>query len=164
DWIASPYHEVRRRIAAIDQGEIAPDGSFLPDKKKQLVWRSSLAPLCALNYSSRLLGRAGLACVLLTEMMRTIFDLIFLLLKIIAGKYLLNCRSVFISHPLVWKEAHHAALVLSGPEANYIEVDQGFTDLSCKIAYLIDKSRDAERTANNAVRTFRDRYLTPAAE
>ncbi|KAJ5675205.1 uncharacterized protein N7477_005139, partial [Penicillium maclennaniae] len=182
-----PYHEVRRRIAAIDKGEVAADGSLVPgmafgDKKKQLVWRGSLAPNPAVR--SKLLKAA------VTKSWASVRvidwddenDIRFNLLPIEdhcrymflahtegrsfsgRGKYLLNCRSVVISHPLVWKEAHHAALVSSGPEANYIEVDMEFKDLSRKIDYLIDNPEVAERIAENAVRTFRDRYLTPAAE
>jgi len=182
-----PYHEVRRRIAAIDQGEVAPDGTFIPgipfeDKKKQLVWRGSLATNPAVR--SKLLKAAvgkSWASVRVIDWDDE-NDIRFNLLPIEdhcrymflahtegrsfsgRGKYLLNCRSVVISHPLVWKEAHHAAMVSSGPEANYIEVDQDFKDLSRKIDYLIDNPRVAERIADNAVRTFRDRYLTPAAE
>ena len=75
-----------------------------------------------------------------------------------------NSRSVVISHPLIWREAHHAALVPSGPETNFVQVDSEFSDLDRKMKYLIDNPEAAERIANNAVKTLRDRYLTPAAE
>ncbi|KAJ5618302.1 hypothetical protein N7528_006945 [Penicillium herquei] len=182
-----PYQEVRRRIAAIDDGEILPDGTVSPglafqDKKKQLVWRGSLATNPGVR-SKLLKSAAGSSWA----SVRVIDwddenDLRFNLLPIedhcrymfVAhtegrsfsgrGKYLLNCRSVMISHPLEWKEAHHGALVSSGVDANYIEVKKDFSDLSSKIDFLIDNPRVAEQVANNAVRTFRDRYLTPAAE
>ncbi|KAJ5703152.1 hypothetical protein N7488_010700 [Penicillium malachiteum] len=182
-----PYQEVRRRIAAIDDGEILPDGTVSPglafqDKKKQLVWRGSLATNPGVR-SKLLKSAAGSSWA----SVRVIDwddenDLRFNLLPIedhcqymfVAhtegrsfsgrGKYLLNCRSVMISHPLEWREAHHGALVSSGVEANYIEVKKDFSDLSSKIDFLIDNPRVAEQVANNAVRTFRDRYLTPAAE
>ncbi|KAJ5641250.1 hypothetical protein N7490_005250 [Penicillium lividum] len=182
-----PYHEVRRRIAAIDDGETFPDGTVVPglafkDKKKQLVWRGSLATNPAIR--SKLLKTAlsrSWASVRVIDWDDE-NDIRYNLLPIedhcrymfVAhtegrsfsgrGKYLLNCRSVMISHPLVWREAHHGALVSSGPDANYIEVDQHFEDLSTKIDYLIDNPQVAEQIADNAVRTFRDRYLTPAAE
>ncbi|KAJ6006931.1 hypothetical protein N7451_004875 [Penicillium sp. IBT 35674x] len=182
-----PYHEVRRRIAAIDDGEILADGTVIPglafqDKKKQLVWRGSLATNPAIR--SKLLKTAlsrSWASVRVIDWDDE-NDIRYNLLPIedhcrymfVAhtegrsfsgrGKYLLNCRSVMISHPLVWREAHHGALVSSGADANYIEVDQHFGDLSSKIDYLIDNPQVAERIADNAVRTFRDRYLTPAAE
>ncbi|OJJ97719.1 hypothetical protein ASPACDRAFT_62689 [Aspergillus aculeatus ATCC 16872] len=82
------------------------------------------------------------------------------------GKYLLNCKSVVLSHPLSWREAHHAALVAAPhPEANYVVVEEeGWGDLDAKMRWLIDHPEVAERIAEEAVRTFRDRYLTPAAE
>lgn len=182
-----PYHEVRRRIAAIDDGETLADGSVVPglafqDKKKQLVWRGSLATNPAIR--SKLLKTAlsrSWASVRVIDWDDE-NDIRYNLLPMEdhcrymflahtegrsfsgRGKYLLNCRSVMISHPLVWREAHHGALISSGADANYIEVDQNFGDLSTKIDYLIDNPQVAERIADNAVRTFRDRYLTPAAE
>ncbi|KAI9884598.1 MAG: hypothetical protein M1823_003618 [Watsoniomyces obsoletus] len=80
------------------------------------------------------------------------------------GKYLQNCRSVFVAHKMEWKEAHHGALISSGPEANYVEVERDFSNLESKIQHLIEHPEEAERIAENGVRTFRDRYLTPAAE
>jgi hypothetical protein len=80
------------------------------------------------------------------------------------GKYLLNCKSVFITHKLTWLEAHHSALVSSGPDANYVEVDRDWSDLERKVEFLLDNPQSAERIAENSVKTLRDRYLTPAAE
>ncbi len=80
------------------------------------------------------------------------------------GKYLQNCRSVLVAHKLEWKEAHHGALEPSGPSANYVEVERDFSDLEEKMEYLIANVEEAKRIADNSVRTFRDRYLTPAAE
>lgn len=182
-----PYHEVRRRIAAIDDGETTADGTYIPglkfqEKKKQLVWRGSLATNPPVR--SKLLKSASGSS---WASVRVIDwddpnDIRFNLLPIEdhcrymflahtegrsfsgRGKYLLNCRSVVISHKLEWREAHHAALISTGPDANYIEVDRDWSDLSRKVDYLIDNPQIAERIANNAVRTFRDRYLTPAAE
>ena len=182
-----PYHEVRRRIAAIDEGEITPDGKEIAgmkfeDKKKQLVWRGSLTTNPAVR-SKLLKSAAGHSWA----SVRVIdwddeTDIRYNLLPIEdhcrymflghtegrsfsgRGKYLLNCRSVVFSHPLEWREAHHQALISSGPEANYVQVAQDFGDLSEKIDYLIDNPLVAEHIAENAVRTFRDRYLTPAAE
>ncbi|KAJ6186629.1 hypothetical protein N7519_007930 [Penicillium mononematosum] len=163
-----PYHEVRRRIAAIDDGETAADGTYVPglqfqEKKKQLVWRGSLAtnPPVRSKLLKSALGRSWASVhhcryMFLAHTEGRSFSG--------RGKYLLNCRSVVVSHALEWREAHHAALISSGPDANYIEVDRDWSDLSRKIDYLIDNPEIAERIANNAVRTFRDRYLTPAAE
>ncbi|KAJ6014254.1 hypothetical protein N7540_008845 [Penicillium herquei] len=182
-----PYQEVRRRIAAIDDGEILPDGTIslglaFQDKKKQLVWRGSLATNPGVR-SKLLKSAAGSSWASVRVIdWEDENDLRFNLLPIedhcrymfVAhtegrsfsgrGKYLLNCRSVMISHQLEWREAHHGAMVSSGVDANYIEVKKDFSDLSSKIDFLIDNPKVAEQVANNAVRTFRDRYLTPAAE
>ncbi|KAL4984257.1 glycosyl transferase family 90-domain-containing protein [Aspergillus falconensis] len=80
------------------------------------------------------------------------------------GKYLLNCNSVFITHQLFWLEAHHSAFVSSGPDANYVEVERDWSDLERRVEFLLDNPQTAERLAENSVKTFRDRYLTPAAE
>ncbi|CAI7594397.1 unnamed protein product [Penicillium manginii] len=184
-----PYHEVRRRIAAIDDGETNPDdGSVITpgipfqDKKKQLVWRGSL------NTNPGIRGKLLKASSSKSWASVRVIDwddendIRYNLLPIEdhcrymflahtegrsfsgRGKYLLNCRSVVISHPLIWREAHHAALISSGPDANFVEVKADFSDLSRMIDYLIDNPKIAERIAENSVRTFRDRYLTPAAE
>ncbi|KAL2866483.1 DUF821 domain protein [Aspergillus lucknowensis] len=182
------YKEIRRRIAAVDDGDGNGDGSNLnpglrfQDKKKQLAWRGSVATnpdlrggllkasrgkswasIREINWDDDADVRANL--LPMEEYCRYMF---------LAhtegrsfsgrGKYLLNCRSVVISHELVWLEAHHGALIASGPEANYVEVARDFSDLERKIEHLIDNPETAERIADNAVRTFRDRYLTPAAE
>lgn len=182
-----PYHEVRRRILSIDEGEMTADGTHVPrlefqDKKKQLVWRGSVAtnPPVRAKLLKSALGRSWASVRVIDWDDEN--DLRFNLLPIEEhcrymflahtegrsfsgrGKYLFNCRSVVISHPLTWREAHHAAMVASGPDANYVVVDHDFADLPRKVEFLIDNPGTAERIANNAVRTFRDRYLTPAAE
>lgn len=43
-------------------------------------------------------------------------------------------------------------------------MSRDFSDLQRKVEFLVDNPGTAERIAENAVRTFRDRYLTPAAE
>jgi hypothetical protein len=182
-----PYKDIRRRIAAVDEGEAHPDGSSVPgmqfkEKKKQLVWRGSVTTNPELR--GKLLkaaqGRSWASIRVIDWDNEN--DVRYNLLPMEEhcrymflahtegrsfsgrGKYLLNCRSVVVSHKLVWREAHHAALIASGPEANYVEVERDFSDLDRKISFLIDNPEIAERIADNAVRTFRDRYLTPAAE
>ena len=171
-----PYNEVRRRMAAIDEGQ------RFQEKRKQLVWRGSLNtnPEIRSKFLKSTLGRSWASVRVIDWDDPN--DLRFNLLPVEEhcrymflahtegrsfsgrGKYLLNCRSVVISHALSWREAHHGALVSSGPDANYVEVQRDFSDLQRKVEYLIDNPEAAERIANNAVRTFRDRYLTPAAE
>ncbi|KAA8648376.1 hypothetical protein EYZ11_007321 [Aspergillus tanneri] len=181
------YRDIRQRIAAVDDGEQTQDGHNVAglrfqDKKKQLVWRGSVATNPKLR--GRLLKAAqgkSWASIRVIDWDNE-NDIRYNLLPMEEhcrymflahvegrsfsgrGKYLLNCRSVVVSHKLEWREAHHAALIASGPEANYVEVERDFSDLERKMEFFIDNPEAAERIANNAVRTFRDRYLTPAAE
>ncbi|KKA20139.1 DUF821 domain protein [Rasamsonia emersonii CBS 393.64] len=172
-----PYRDIRRRIAAVD------DGLAFRDKKKQLLWRGSLATAPELrgNLLANTRGKPWASIRVLDWSQSDDNDKSNVLpmeehcrYMFLAhtegrsfsgrGKYLQNCRSVVIAHQLVWREAHHAALVSSGPDANYVEVARDFSDLEEKIEYLLDHPFEAERIANNSVATFRDRYLTPAAE
>ncbi|KAI5840549.1 DUF821 domain-containing protein [Morchella snyderi] len=79
-------------------------------------------------------------------------------------KYLQNCRSVVIAHRLQWIQHHHPLLVASGPEQNFVEVDDEFRGLEAVMDELLEDDTRAERIAGNAVRVFRERYLTGAAE
>lgn len=182
-----PYKDIRRRIAAVDDGEVTLDGKFIPglpfqDKKKQLAWRGSVAtnPEIRGKLLKAAQGRswASIRVIDWDDENDVRFNLLpmedYCQYMFLAhaegrsfsgrGKYLLNCRSVVVSHKLVWREAHHAALIASGPEANYVEVERDFSDLDRKMEYFIDNPDTAQRIAENSVKTFRDRYLTPAAE
>ncbi|KAF2136318.1 uncharacterized protein K452DRAFT_237718 [Aplosporella prunicola CBS 121167] len=79
-------------------------------------------------------------------------------------KYLQNCHSVPVIPELMWQEAHHGLLVSSGDSQNYVQVRADYEDLGEKIEYYLANPIEAERIADNNVRTFRDRYLTPAAQ
>lgn len=59
---------------------------------------------------------------------------------------------------------HHYLLVSEGPLQNYVEVERNFSDLPRKMANLLDHPEKARKIADNSVRTFRQRYLTQAAE
>lgn len=52
----------------------------------------------------------------------------------------------------------------SGPHQNYVEVERDFTDLPKTMDWLLQNPGKAEQIANNNVKTFRERYLTQAAE
>ena len=80
------------------------------------------------------------------------------------GKYLQNCNSVVIMHKRSWIEPHHSLLVASGPKQNFIEVEDDFSDLEEKVLEMIAEPGRARSIAMNGVETFRDRYLTPAAQ
>ncbi|KAL2851075.1 glycosyl transferase family 90-domain-containing protein [Aspergillus pseudoustus] len=79
-------------------------------------------------------------------------------------KYRQACRSVIVAHKLQYIQHHHYLLVSSGPSQNYVEVERDFSDLEDKVVPLLADTEKAQRIADNSVRTFRERYLTPAAE
>ena len=54
---------------------------------------------------------------------------------------------------------HGTAYIVS-----YVEVERDFSDLSSKMHNLFDNPNKAQKIADNSVKTFRERYLTPAAE
>ena len=82
-------------------------------------------------------------------------------------KLLLNCHSIVMSHELRWVEHFHPLLQASGPNQNYVQLQRNFSDLPETIERLLEPSvlhDQGQRIADNARRTFRERYLTPAAE
>jgi hypothetical protein len=79
-------------------------------------------------------------------------------------KYRQACNSVIVAHKLQFIQHHHYLLISDGPNQNYVEVERDFSDLSEKIEPLVSNTEAARRIANNSVTTFRERYLTPAAE
>ncbi|KAJ5494890.1 hypothetical protein N7539_000006 [Penicillium diatomitis] len=79
-------------------------------------------------------------------------------------KYRQACRSVIVAHKLQYIQHHHYLLVSSGPNQNYVEVERDFSNLAEKIEPLVADTDAARRIATNSVKTFRERYLTPAAE
>ncbi|EKG17488.1 Lipopolysaccharide-modifying protein [Macrophomina phaseolina MS6] len=80
-------------------------------------------------------------------------------------RYLHNCNSATVVHqPLEYQAHYYDLLVADGPEQNYISVANDWSDLEEKIEYYRANPDEAARIAKNSVDTFRDRYLTPAAE
>lgn len=69
-----------------------------------------------------------------------------------------------VIHKLQWIQHHHYLLVASGPNQNYVEVERDFSDLDAVMVHLIANPEEAKRIADNNVKTFRERYLTMAAE
>jgi hypothetical protein len=67
-------------------------------------------------------------------------------------------------HKRTWIEPHHALLVAEGREQNFVEVNEDFSDLEEKVTELLAHPGRAEQIALNGVKTFRDRYLTPASQ
>lgn len=80
------------------------------------------------------------------------------------GKYLLNCGSVVVMHKSERIEPHQDVHVKSGAERNIVEVERDFSDLERKMQQLLNQPELAEWIAKNSQKTFRDRYMTPAAQ
>ena len=55
-------------------------------------------------------------------------------------------------------------MVANGTQQNFVEVERDFSDLDAKMEHLLAHPEEAKRVADNNVKTFRERYLTPAAE
>ena len=70
---------------------------------------------------------------------------------------------IFIHHLTHHTHLYHL-LQPSGPEQNYIQVENDFTDLPAKMEAMLTNPPEARRIADNTVATFRDRYVTPAAQ
>ncbi|KAM0716368.1 hypothetical protein Q7P37_007813 [Cladosporium fusiforme] len=81
-------------------------------------------------------------------------------------KFILNCDSVPVVHKLDWAAWYYHLLVPDGPGQNYIPVKRDHSNLGKKIKQYMRSAEltEAQIVADNAVKTFRDRYLTPAAE
>ena len=79
-------------------------------------------------------------------------------------KYRQACNSVIVAHKLQYIQHHHYLLISEGPQQNYVEVERDFSDLADKIEPLVQNTTAAAQIAHNSVKTFRERYLTPAAE
>ncbi|EEP76529.1 hypothetical protein UREG_01378 [Uncinocarpus reesii 1704] len=149
-----PYRQIRRRIAAIDDGDsvggrVRPGLKF-QNKHQKLFWRGNIATAPVLrNKFLQVTHDKAWASVLPMDWSNS---------TDIEAKYVPIEEHFFITHKLEWREVHHAALVSSGPEANYVEVQRDFSDLEGKIRHLLTHPKIAERIAQNSVEVFRDRY------
>lgn len=63
-----------------------------------------------------------------------------------------------------WTTHYYHLLNPDGLDQNFVSVRRDFSDIETKIRYLFGDREAAQRIADNAVATFRDRYLTLAAE
>lgn len=78
---------------------------------------------------------------------------------------LVNCNSAIIIHgPLQWVAHFYPILKSEGPEQNYIATKNDWSDLEEKMDHFLAHQEEAEKIAEQGRRTFRDRYMTPAAE
>lgn len=79
-------------------------------------------------------------------------------------KYLLSCHSVVLIHTLSWTTHLYHLLESSGMYQNYQWVHDGWSNLDQVMEDLLNDDDKARRIADNAAFTFRDRYMTPAAQ
>lgn len=79
-------------------------------------------------------------------------------------KYLLNCDTVAIVHELEFTTSFYHLLNPSGPDQNYIQVKRDWSDLEEKVKYHLERPEHTQRIIQNSIKTFRERYTTPAAE
>ncbi|KAI6788288.1 hypothetical protein KC361_g9127 [Hortaea werneckii] len=79
-------------------------------------------------------------------------------------KYLLDCESVTMIHEREWTAHYYHLLDSEGRNQNFVSVKRNFSGLGKRVQYYLGNQDEAQRIADNAVATFRDRYLTLAAE
>lgn len=63
-----------------------------------------------------------------------------------------------------WIQPANYLLRPNGSSQNFVEVERDFSNLEAAMAHLLKNPKKARRIADNSVRTFRQRYTTPAAE
>ena len=80
------------------------------------------------------------------------------------GKYIQNCESVYVTHTPKWLKTTTYALEADGPEQNFVQVKEDWSDLEEKVKEVLENPSLAERIAKKGVEDMRDRYLTPAAQ
>lgn len=61
-------------------------------------------------------------------------------------------------------EPHHSLLISSGPQQNFVPLNQDYSDLDEKMKDLLNNPKKARSIADNSVKTFKDGVLTPAAQ
>lgn len=79
-------------------------------------------------------------------------------------KYIQNCRSVILMHDMEWFTHHTHLMKADGDDQNYVQVKRDFDDLEEVVEALRKNDTMAQKIADESVKTFRERYLTPAAE
>lgn len=79
-------------------------------------------------------------------------------------KYLLSCHSAIFIHRLNWYTHLYHLLIPDGPEQNYVQTENDWSDLPDKMNDLLSHPAKAKQIADTAAATFRDLYFTPAAQ
>ncbi|KAI9710314.1 MAG: hypothetical protein M1820_002809 [Bogoriella megaspora] len=79
-------------------------------------------------------------------------------------RYLANCESVLIIPPLNYIAHFYPLLEAEGENQNHVQVNPDWSTLDDTMMYWTSHPKEAAAIAAESARTFRDRYLTPAAE
>ncbi|KAI5365280.1 Putative glycosyl transferase CAP10 domain-containing protein [Septoria linicola] len=167
-----PYDEVVHKALAFEEG-----GNFF-DKTPQLVWRGKLsfAPKLRRGLIDAARGKEWSDVKELNWSVKHNFLALdehcrYMFIAHVEGrsysaslKYRQACRSVIVAHKLQYIQHYHYLLVAEGPHQNFVQVARDFSDLTPKIEELLANPVKAKEIADNSVGTFRERYLTPAAE
>ncbi|KAF2212123.1 hypothetical protein CERZMDRAFT_98037 [Cercospora zeae-maydis SCOH1-5] len=167
-----PYDEVVRGALAFEEGI-----NFV-DKNPQLVWRGKLsfAPKLRRGLLDAARGKEWSDVKEINWDVKQNFLALhehckYMFIAHVEGrsysaslKYRQACRSVIVAHKLQYILHYHYLLVAEGPHQNFVQVERDFSDLTPKIEELLANPIKAQEIADNSVRTFRERYLTPAAE
>ncbi len=178
------YDEVRRKAMSMEAGDPSTGAGAWPwhRKKPQLVWRGASLDLPARQKFVRITKGKPWADVQFliwngdekntdTALLSMDEHCQYKFISHTEGvsysgrlKYIANCRSVLVMPRLEWLEHFHPLLIPDGPDQNYVEVRADYSNLEKKMKELLADDAKAERIADNSARTFRDRYLSPAAE
>ncbi|CAK1359703.1 hypothetical protein CB0940_05860 [Cercospora beticola] len=77
--------------------------------------------------------------------------------------HLLNCNSLPFIHQLNWNLHYYHLLRKDGPDQNYVDVKDDFSDLEEKVLHYLAHPEEAQRITANHIATFREHYLTADA-
>ena len=177
------YGEVQRKAQAMEDSKDNPTGRAWTwaEKNKQLLWRGATMNLeLRQHFINKTTGKewADVKAIewhnsdsMSTDLKSMDEHCQYKFLAHTEGnsysgrlKYLQNCRSVIVAHEMDWIQHYTPLMVSSGPSQNFVQVKRDFSDLEATMQGLLDNDRHAARIADNNIITFRERYLTPAAE
>ena len=177
------YGEVQRKAEAMEESTNNPSGHAWAwkDKKKELFWRGATMNLEVRKKLIELTANKEWADVKeikwrdedsMKNDLKTMDEHCqWRFLAHVEGnsysgrlKYLQNCRSVIFAHSMEWIQHYTRLMRSSGTEQNYVEVRRDLGDLEKAVLQLRADDEKALRIASNSVKTFRERYLTPAAQ
>lgn len=79
-------------------------------------------------------------------------------------EFILLCNSLPVVHDLNWIVWYSHLLQPDGPRQNYIPVHRNFSNLETQMTHYLEHPDEAETIIANSLNTFRNKYLTRAAQ